>query len=553
MKKNIRKIITPLLLLFLMIGAGITSQSQKEVVGTEAAVHSVTINRNSFPSGALAYRVDDKWTATGTDGKVYEGYFDIYQTATQTTMKSRPMSPFINHFHNTTPFPGRITKIEAVYGGGTARKLAPFLSPITRLNKDNYTDDGVPQLAKKPTAGYPAIWNLTGNDDRFVYLRIYDGLAELNRIIISFDVPPTPFGTLTGINVIPTSQAQTRYLTGETFSLAGVVVQAYDNNSPVVKKFVTAVTTNFDGVTFDATHTGTQTVVVVTYVEGAVTVTKTYQIQVNTSELITLVTSLSQIHYGARYALGAPALSVAMKAEHTTVFSKYDATYISGHLGKESATQLFSVEIGEVANSFAFKLVNGPSASNFLGLNENNTADELHVVSDLNDRSSWTITFSGNNAIITNVHFTTRTIRYNSTTLSFSTFTSGHEPVSLYVLESTISDATASLRLVNEINDGRGENAQNNCEAVYSVINSAYNQLAETERMTFNFLEDPAYVSARERKDYLQAWVELNVPQPVRPNVSEVTNNKTPMILIGIIGLSTLVGYYFIRKKKFSS
>ncbi len=163
----------------MMIGVEVILRNQQEVVKSEAAVHSVTINRASFLSGALAFRVDDRWTATGTDGVVYAGYFDIYATAGQTPLKSKPMSPFINHFHNTTLFPGRITKIEAVYGGGTARKLAPFLSPITKLTKDNYVDDGVPQIAKKPTAGYPGIWNLTGNDDRFVYLRIYAGREEI--------------------------------------------------------------------------------------------------------------------------------------------------------------------------------------------------------------------------------------------------------------------------------------------------------------------------------------------------------------------------------------
>lgn len=104
MKNPINKVLTPLFFYLWWLGVGVTLRNQKEIVKSEAAVHSVTINRNSFPSGALAFRVDDKWTATGTDGVVYEGYFDIYATAGQTTLKSKPMSPFINHFHNTTPF-----------------------------------------------------------------------------------------------------------------------------------------------------------------------------------------------------------------------------------------------------------------------------------------------------------------------------------------------------------------------------------------------------------------------------------------------------------------
>lgn len=281
-----------------------------------------------------------------------------------------------------------------------------------------------------------------------------------------------------------------------------------------MKKFVSGFTTNFDGVTFDYFYNGARNDMV-TYTEGSITVTSTYQIQINTAKLMTLVTGLDQIHFGARYALKVSSLNVAMKAEHTTtVFNKYDASYVSDHLAKVVNTQIFFIEIGQVANSFSLKLVNGASASNFLGLNENNTADQLHVLTDINDRSSWTITFSSNNATITNVHLPTRTIRYKNTTLSFATFTTGQQAVSLYVVDESISDTNAALRLVSEINDGQGEGADGNCLPVYNLINGAYNQLSDTARMTFNFTEGEMYENAQLRKDYLQSWDQLNVPNP---------------------------------------
>lgn len=62
----------------LMLGVGIKLSKPQEIVKTEAATHSVTVQRSNFLSGNLSYNADDQWIAVGTDGETYEALFDIY-------------------------------------------------------------------------------------------------------------------------------------------------------------------------------------------------------------------------------------------------------------------------------------------------------------------------------------------------------------------------------------------------------------------------------------------------------------------------------------------
>lgn len=52
------------------------------------------------------------------------------------------------------------------------------------------------------------------------------------------------------------------------------------------------------------------------------------------------MTSLEQIRFGARHALGVPASNVAMKTEkNTTSFAKYDATFVNDQLARHDTLQ----------------------------------------------------------------------------------------------------------------------------------------------------------------------------------------------------------------------
>lgn len=60
--------VNPFTLFTLMLGVGIKFSNPQEALKTEAASHSVTVQRSNFLSWNLSYNADDQWIAVGTDG-----------------------------------------------------------------------------------------------------------------------------------------------------------------------------------------------------------------------------------------------------------------------------------------------------------------------------------------------------------------------------------------------------------------------------------------------------------------------------------------------------
>ena len=550
MKKIIKKLFTPFAVFAMALGIGVSLSAPKEVLKTSAATHTVTITRSNFPSGALAYGTDDKWTATGTDGTALEGYFDLYATANQDNMQTRTKTPIGNYFHNTVAFPGPITKIELTGASeGVSRQWTPFLSVSTIMTKSNYASDGASQGAIGVGSNEYKYWDVASGDGfHFIYLNMTGGSAYLSEIKITYEVSSATFGTLSGINLNEGGVAKD-FLVGQTFSSDGLVVQAYDDTIPPVTKFVSTFTTDFDGVTFASSHLGTN-VVTVSYTEGGVTVTATYNIVVTEAQVLSAINNLSGIHFGATYALGSPDNDVAMKAEHGTYFSSYTATYAGGNLVEEAITQLFTIEIGAVQNTFALKLTNGPKAGEYISYS--GSSNTLPTSDTLNNNSSWTIVFEDGSAVITNVAVNNRKIQYNKSSPRFAAYTSVQAPIKLFVADSTIDATVSADRLATEINDGRGNSAQGSCEELLGIFNGALNQLSTDAKSIFNTSTDAKYVNARARLAYLNSWVAAQPgSNPTRQSTSDQSrNNLVAVISIGAIGLTSILGYYFVSKKK---
>lgn len=551
MKKIIKKLFTPFAVFAMALGIGVSLSAPKEVLKTSAATHTVTITRSNFPSGTLAYGTDDKWTATGTDGTALEGYFDLYATANQDNMQTRTKTPIGNYFHNTVAFPGPITKIELTGANtGSSRQWTPFLSVSTIMTKSNYASDGVSQGALGVGPNEYKYWDVASDDGfHFIYLNMTGGAAYLSEIKITYEVSSATFGTLSGINLNEDGVAKD-FLVGQTFSSDGLVVQAYDDTIPPVTKFVSTFTTDFDGVTFASSHLGTN-VVTVSYTEGGVTVTATYNIVVTEAQVLSAINNLSGIHFGATYALGSPDNDVAMKAEHSNFFSSYTATYAGGNLVEEAITQLFTIEIGAVQNTFALKLTNGPKAGEYISYSGSSNA--LYTSDTLNNNSSWTIVFeTDGSAVITNVAVNNRKIQYNKSSPRFAAYSTTQAPIKLFVADSTIDATVSADRLATEINDGRGNSAQGSCEELLGIFNGALNQLSTDAKSIFNTSADAKYVNARARLAYLNSWVAAQPgSNPTRQSTSDQSrNNLVAVISIGAIGLTSILGYYFVSKKR---
>ena len=97
---------------------------------------------------------------------------------------------------------------------------------------------------------------------------------------------------------------------------------------------------------------------------------------------------------------------------------------------------------------------------------------------------------------------------------------------------------------------GVGEGAEYNCVAVLGQLEVEYDAMSELAKEEFE--TNASFEAARNRMAYLEAWVDAQgggvsgkINTPVNDN-----NSITATIIIGVIGLTTLAGYYFLQKKK---
>lgn len=100
--------------------------------------------------------------------------------------------------------------------------------------------------------------------------------------------------------------------------------------------------------------------------------------------------------------------------------------------------------------------------------------------------------------------------------------------------------------------NGEGLNAQDNCEVVHASLMTKYNALSEGAKEVFEENAEAIFVSARARLAYLDSWVAAQPDSnPIRQSTSDQSrNNLVAVISIGAIGLTFILGYYFVSKKK---
>lgn len=75
------------------------------------------------------------------------------------------------------------------------------MSPVTVLNKDNYVDDGT--ILGKSLRKRPVHWNITGNDYRYVYLKIYDSSIDIKSILLLLKLQPSFLTQLPALMSLP--------------------------------------------------------------------------------------------------------------------------------------------------------------------------------------------------------------------------------------------------------------------------------------------------------------------------------------------------------------
>ena len=560
MTKIMKKFFAPLAVFAMAIGLGVAANAEKEVLPVKAATLTDAISAKGW--GGLT---SSGFTAVGTDvnGNAPTSGVNIAMQIINPSngqVRGNQSSMTANFsMRNTTEYPGYIRKISITVTNGTittstSRSVVSLGN--TPFAGDYVTTTGSFAATSIGTGKATAEWNFPAGTD-FKYFKLHSlqtsgsaYAAAADSIIIEYEpVQEVTFGELESIEV-NSDAAKLSYVKGETFSSEGLIVTAVDTEGNT--KRVDDFTTNLDGYVFTEDDLGEKQVVV-SYTEG-ITATATYDVSVIEAVYFSKISNSDELYFGAEYVLvseeSTPEPSV-MNTTHTTFFGREDAT--TGTVLHQENHQVMKLVISPETGSYGFQFTNGDQAGKYLALTS--SANNLHVESSLSKNSSWNISFEEGDAVIKSVSFNTRTIRYNNSHPRFAAYDGGQTAVQLYVNPDTINHELSASMLANEVMNGAGNLANGKCVDTLDFLTNAYNRLGSTAKNIFDTSTDSAFVSARARMDYMQAWVDANGTPAAAGRITskQPSNNLVAIALIGVIGITTLVGYYFINKKRLTA
>ena len=104
----------------------------------------------------------------------------------------------------------------------------------------------------------------------------------------------------------------------------------------------------------------------------------------------------------------------------------------------------------------------------------------------------------------------------------------------------------------NYVMTGIGNNAQGSCEAVLDELETEYGYMHADAKTIFDENAETLFADARGRMAYLNNWVDSQSSSGVKSVITNI-NSKNVLIIslvIGILGFTTISGFYFLKKKK---
>ena len=161
------------------------------------------------------------------------------------------------------------------------------------------------------------------------------------------------------------------------------------------------------------------------------------------------ISSTSQLHIGATYVIGATVSGTTYEMSSTQNNNNRPsnvATMNSGKIVESESTGKFELVAGHssVEGSYGFKALNGTDSGGYL-TTASSSSNYLRTSTTLN-ANSWAITFSGADvSVIAQGNYTRNIMRFNAASdqLLFAAYSSGQQPIDLYLDETTIPNPDA--------------------------------------------------------------------------------------------------------------
>lgn len=550
MKKIIRKLFAPIALLSLAFGVTISINNHHEI-GANAASHTMV-----FDSAG-------KYTNGIADGEIAAERYTLSNTGSAT------LSVKFNKNNSTnTIFNNSAGEIRLYAGNGNGGQLTFTITGglFTGVKVETSQNAGLSVNGGTPKTTLTVSETFTATDTLTLQHVASSGQVRMEEITMTYEdgeVVIPEFGNLDKIELDASSPAlKLQYYVGETFSSEGLVVTAFDDSDPVLKETVTDFTTNFDDHIFTLDDVG-EVPVVVSYTREGITKTANYIINVLAiSDLAKYakVSSVDQLYIGATYIIavsidnGTYAMSTVQNSNNRGAF---EATLQGETVVDHEEIQKFELVKGSVENSFGFKTING-TANQYIYAAGGDSKNYLRTSEELDGNASWRITFEGETTIAAQGSSTRNFLRFNdgNNPKIFAAYASSSSVTNLpnlYVDLTTIGDSSYSkaYSLAYDINVELGLGAEGSCENILNSITAKFDNLSSDAKNIFNTSLDAEFVSARARIEYLTSWVSANSGSGSnRVNKLGNSDNLYAVVTIGAMGLTSILGYYFINKKK---
>lgn len=252
------------------------------------------------------------------------------------------------------------------------------------------------------------------------------------------------------------------------------------------------------------------------------------------------VTSNTHLYLGGTYTFVSETNNLAISNELTPLGFGSTSISISENMF-ESPINLLTVilEVGTLINTYSLRLNNLEEVPSYLALDVNN---HLATSETLNDLSSFSLSFN-NDLLISESSNGLGLVFDNDATYIFSTQLSN---ISLYRLEEEVDYQLEASYFVNTLLS-YSDAANGRCESIYLYLDNLYQRLSDNARSIILSSEDPNYLLARSRMNYLSSWVSRNTTS--KTFSYQHSTNQTPFFVIIFLFSSTITLYYFHKRK----
>ena len=347
-----------------------------------------------------------------------------------------------------------------------------------------------------------------------------------------------------------------KYYVGDSVDTTGLTVTAgYESASD--SKYTSFVDVT-DKVTWtlDTTVANTEAKLTASFTDGDVTETAFITVVVeettSLSDVYDLVTDVNELSENDMIVIAAQGAEVAMSStqdDNNRPTSRI--TKSENSITASNDTQRIILKKGTKDNTFALSVEDG-----FLYA-ASTSKNYLKTESTLSDNSSWSITITSTGVATIKVQGTNsrNTLQYNKSANIFSCYSSSQAPVVIYKYYAS-ADAKNLVKTIEDADTCSDYVNVNTYLTSYDNLSSEGKIFVDRSFISDISLDgEPVEITCRTKLDFMSArYAAQQGSSNAKFNLySSSTTSVSFVLIIGIIGLGSILSYYFINKKRMLS